>query len=73
MHKVPAYFLNTNSGGKSQMPRPKSNLTGNTKNIGVRLTKAHYEEWKLLGGAQWLRKELTKKLQEKADDARSKS
>ena len=47
------------------MPRPKSDLTGDTKNIGVRLTKPHYEEWKRLGGAQWLRKELAKKLQEK--------
>jgi hypothetical protein len=55
------------------MPRPKTELTGDSKHVGVRLTKSHYEEWKRLGGAQWLRKELSKKLQEKTDDTRSKS
>ena len=47
------------------MPRPKSELTGDSKHIGARLTKSHYEEWKRLGGAQWVRKELAKKLRER--------
>ena len=45
------------------MPRPKTELTGSTKNVGVRLTKSHYEEWKRLGGAMWLRRELSKSIQ----------
>lgn len=53
------------------MPRAKTELTGDSKHVGMRLTKPHYEEWKRLGGAQWLRKELSKKLQEKANDRRN--
>lgn len=50
------------------MPRPKTELTGDSKHVGVRLTKSHYEEWKRLGGAQWLRKELSNKLKEKQNE-----
>lgn len=42
------------------MPRPKSELTKNCKMVGIRLTEANYEQWKLLGGAAWLRTHLTK-------------
>lgn len=44
------------------MPRPKSELTDNHIRIGARLTESHREEWKRLGGSQWLRKELAKSL-----------
>lgn len=47
------------------MPRPKSELTDDSKFIGVRLTKAQYEEWKRLGGAKWLRTMLAKSLEKK--------
>ena len=50
------------------MPRPKSEITNDSKNVGVRLTKSQYEEWKRLGGAMWLRKELSKSLQRNKDD-----
>ena len=49
------------------MPRPKSELTGVSVNIGVRLIPAHYAEWKRLGGPKWLRKELSNKIKEKRD------
>jgi hypothetical protein len=51
--------------GATQMPRPKTELTGDSKHVGIRLTQSQYEEWKRLGGAKWLRKELANKLQEK--------
>jgi hypothetical protein len=47
------------------MPRPKSELTGDSKHIGARLTKSHFEEWKQLGGAQWLRKTLAQSIKDK--------
>jgi hypothetical protein len=49
--------------GATQMPRPKSELTGESKHVGIRLTNAHYNEWKRLGGAMWLRRELSKSIQ----------
>jgi hypothetical protein len=58
-------FFKPSSGGTTQMPRPKSELTSVAKNIGVRLIPAHYEEWKKLGGPKWLRQQLTKSIQEK--------
>jgi hypothetical protein len=61
---MPNDFLKQNSRGATPMPRPKSELTGSTKNVGVRLTKSHYEEWKRLGGAMWLRRELSKSIQD---------
>jgi hypothetical protein len=56
------------------MPRPKSELTGENKNVAARLTPSQYNEWKRLGGAMWLRKVLAQSIQNKrsADDARSK-
>lgn len=45
------------------MARPKSELTGNSKYVGVRLTNSHYNEWKRLGGAMWLRRELSRSIQ----------
>lgn len=47
------------------MPRPKSELTSVNKNIGVRLIPAHYEEWKRLGGAKWLRQVLSQNIKER--------
>jgi len=49
------------------MPRPQSELTGDSKHIGARLTKSHFEEWKRLGGAKWLRQELSNKIRERRD------
>jgi hypothetical protein len=49
------------------MPRPKSELTDSSKNIGVRLTPAQFQEWKRLGGAMWLRKQLSKSLERNHD------
>ena len=40
------------------MAREKSELTHNNKMIGVRLTNAQYEHWKIIGGATWLRQQL---------------
>jgi len=50
------------------VPRPKSEMTGVAKNVGVRLIPAHYEEWKRLGGAKWLRQELSNKIKERRDE-----
>ena len=47
------------------MPRPKSELTSVTKNVGVRLIPAHYAEWTRLGGAKWLRQMLSQSIKEK--------
>jgi len=40
------------------MPRPKSELTSNTKIVGARLTQEQFKVWRKLGGALWLRKFL---------------
>lgn len=55
------------------MSRPKSELTGNNRNVGVRLTPKMYEEWKRLGGAQWLRRMLAKSLQDKYEQERKET
>jgi hypothetical protein len=49
------------------MPRPKSELTDNNKHIGARLTAGQFQEWKRLGGAMWLRKQLSKSLEKNHD------
>jgi hypothetical protein len=49
------------------MPRPKSELTGESKNVGVRLTPSQYEEWRRLGASVWLRKTLAKSMEGKHD------
>jgi hypothetical protein len=48
-------FLKQNSGGATQVPRPKSELTKNGKTIGVRLTLSEYEEYVKLGKSKWVR------------------
>ena len=48
-------FLKQNSGGATQVPRPKSELTKNGKTIGVRLTSSEYEEYVKLGKSKWVR------------------
>ena len=40
------------------MPRPKSELTDNAKVISARITQDMFNEWRKLGGAEWLRKVL---------------
>jgi hypothetical protein len=46
------------------MPRPKTDLTGNSKNVGIRLTPSQYAKWKEIGGPKWLRQQLAKLMQE---------
>ena len=41
------------------MPRPKSDLTGQTIYVAVRTTPSLKEEFKRLGGASWLRRFLS--------------
>jgi hypothetical protein len=60
---MPNDFLKQNSRGATPMPRPKSEITDDSKHVGIRLTSAHYNEWKRLGGAMWLRRELSKSIQ----------
>ena len=45
------------------MPRPKSELTGSSIQIAVRVTKSLRDEFKNLGGAVWLRKLLANSIQ----------
>jgi hypothetical protein len=46
------------------MPRPKSEITNNSKNVGIRLTPSQYAKWKEIGGPKWLRHHLAKLMQE---------
>jgi hypothetical protein len=50
------------------MPRPKSELTGVTRHVGVRLIPAHYAEWKRLGGVKWLRQMLSENIKKRQLD-----
>jgi hypothetical protein len=63
-------FCNQISRGATSMPRAKTELTGDSKHVGIRLTPTQYQEWKRLGGAMWLRKVLAQSIQNKrsADD-----
>ena len=45
------------------MPRPKSEITGKQISIAVRVTASQKEAFKQLGGATWLRKQLTTELE----------
>jgi len=45
------------------MPRPKSDLTGQTIYVAVRTTLPLKEEFKRLGGAAWLRRFLANSLE----------
>jgi hypothetical protein len=50
------------------MPRPKSELTGVARQIGVRLIPAHHAEWKRLGGAKWLRQMLSESKKQRQEN-----
>lgn len=67
MYKMPPHIFNRSNSKGTHMPRPKSELTGDSKHIGARLTKSHFQEWKRLGGAQWLRRILSNSLKEQRD------
>jgi len=45
------------------MPRPKSDITGQTIYVAVRTTLPLKEEFKRLGGASWLRRFLANSLE----------
>ena len=45
------------------MPRPKSDLTGQTVYVAVRATPSLKEEFKRLGGSIWLRRFLAQSLE----------
>jgi hypothetical protein len=47
------------------MPRPKSDITGKQIQITARVTQSQREAYKELGGATWLRKQLTTELERK--------
>ena len=44
------------------MPRPQSEITGKQISIAVRVTASQKAAFKQLGGAKWLRKQLTAEL-----------
>jgi hypothetical protein len=46
------------------MPRPKTDLTANSKNVGIRLTPSQYAKWKEIGGPKWLRQQLAKLIEQ---------
>jgi hypothetical protein len=45
------------------MPRPKSEITGKQISIAVRVTASQKEVFKQLGGAKWLRKQLSEEME----------
>ena len=45
------------------MPRPKSEITGRQISIAVRVTASQKDAFKQLGGAVWLRAQLTNELE----------
>lgn len=45
------------------MPRPQSEITGKQISIAVRVTASQKAVFKQLGGAAWLRKQLTAELE----------
>lgn len=45
------------------MPRPQSEITGKQISIAVRVTASQKDAFKQLGGAAWLRKQLTTELE----------
>jgi len=47
----------------ASMPRPKSDLTGQTIYVAVRTTPSLKEEFKRLGGASWLRRFLSQSIE----------
>lgn len=47
------------------MPRPKSEITGKQISIAVRVTASQKAAFKEIGGAVWLRKQLTAELEKR--------
>jgi hypothetical protein len=47
------------------MPRPKSEITGKQIQVAVRVTSSQKAAFKQLGGAVWLRKQLTDELEKR--------
>jgi hypothetical protein len=47
------------------MPRPQSDITGKQIQIAVRVTASQKEAFKDIGGAVWLRKQLTAELEKR--------
>jgi hypothetical protein len=50
------------------MPREKSEMTKNTKQVGMRLIPRHRAEWDRLGGVKWLREVLQKSIDKAKND-----
>jgi hypothetical protein len=50
------------------MPRPSSEITGSSIQIAVRVTKSLRDEFKTLGGANWLRKLLAKSIESRKNN-----
>ena len=65
-------FLFVYSGIMKTMPRPKSELTGQT-NVNIRMTKEQKQMFKDLGGAEWLRKYLARQLLQEEIQLRQKN
>jgi hypothetical protein len=47
------------------MPRPASDITGKQIQVAVRVTSSQKEAFKRLGGAVWLRKQLSAEMEER--------
>jgi hypothetical protein len=50
------------------MPRPPSEITGSSIQIAVRVTASLRDEFKNLGGANWLRKLLAQSINKKLNN-----
>jgi hypothetical protein len=50
------------------MPRPPSEITGSSIQIAVRVTQSLRDEFKTLGGANWLRKLLAKSIESRKNN-----
>jgi len=55
------------------MPRPKTELTGSTKLMAIRLTLWEHELYMSLGGARWVRRLLKERKKEMVKEAHQKS
>ena len=54
------------------MPRPKSEITGSGKGIGMRMSAWEHETYMALGGNRWLRAFLKQKRVEMVKEAHQK-
>ena len=50
------------------MPRPPSEITGSSIQIAVRVTQSLRNEFKTLGGANWLRKLLAQSIESRKNN-----